>query len=709
MKKRKTIGIMINSLDGSFSSNFWLMIKKAVEKNDCNLIIYEGRGLNYASDLTKKHTIVYGFIDKRRIEGLILTSTVADYMSYEEVDKLLQRFEGIPMVSIGQIIARGTSILVDNKMGMKSQIRHLINDHEYRKIAFVKGPRGNYEAIERYQAYLEVLEENSIRVDENIIFEGDFSSQEGYKIMKEIIAKGIEYDAIVFSNDDMALAALKAIEEVSKNQEIDVSKRKVICGFDDSTNAKLAKPSLTTVRQPIEEICDNAVKILLEKIDGKEKEKIVKHPAVLVKRESCGCKHEITSCERVNKNIELVPNVGIHVMLQTFSLDKLYDNITEVSKKCNIRSCFVSTYFEGTIIYKSTALLDKSFSIPEKSQLVYAFYNNERIKIEEDKKYFNTKDIVPDCFLPEDRRFIYLVNPLFFDEDQFGFVCFEIVNEDVANLEGLRGEISNTLKGALTMLERDKMEKILLESERLASLGQLMGGISHNLMSPIMSISGIQAAMDEMIDEYSESITDPEVTVEDHIEISKEMRMWNDKLKEYNSYMSKVISKVKSQTVLLNSNITSEFTIEEVLDRIKIIKNNNTTIKNCNLNIETDINIKTKISGDISNLMQIVENLILNAIDAYDEKEDAPIDINIYSDGNSVIFKIRDYGEGISEGYKDKIFKSMVTSKGKKGVGLSLLLSYSTIKGRFGGEMWFEDPEGKGSIFYMSIPVRKSA
>jgi signal transduction histidine kinase len=48
----------------------------------------------------------------------------------------------------------------------------------------------------------------------------------------------------------------------------------------------------------------------------------------------------------------------------------------------------------------------------------------------------------------------------------------------------------------------------------------------------------------------------------------------------------------------------------------------------------------------------------------------------------------------------------MITSKGTKGTGLSLLLSYSTIKAKFGGEMWFEEPKDKGVIFYISIPVR---
>ncbi|TYQ15876.1 UNVERIFIED_CONTAM: DNA-binding LacI/PurR family transcriptional regulator [Acetivibrio alkalicellulosi] len=710
MKNRKTIGLMINGLDGSYLTHFWLMIKKAVEKLDCNLIVYQGKALNSNSVITDKHSIVYGFVDNCRIDGLIITSPLSNHISSDDFQKLIQRYEGIPLVSIGKVVPGATSILVDNKKGMKNQIQHLVKDHGYKKIAFVTGPKSNYEAKERYEAYIEVLEENNIPIDNKIIFEGDFYSQTGYKIMKEIISNNIEYDAIVFSNDDMALGSLKAIGDLSKIHNFDISRKKVMCGFDDSIMSKLTKPSLTTVSQPFEELCEGAVKILLEKIEGKKTDDLVTFPAVFVKRQSCGCKVEGDLDDLSNRYLRLIPNVGIHTEVQTYSLNSLYDKITDVLKMCNLKSCFISIYFEGTIQYNDSLLFKKSFNVPKRSELLYAYYNDERIEIKNSDKHFNTKDIVPECYLPTERRFIYLVNPLFFDKDNFGFLCIEMSNDDVIEIEALRGEISNTLKGALIMLERDNMEKILLESERLSSLGQLVGGISHNLMSPIMSISGVQFALENLINEYRKAVGDPEVSEEDHIEISDEMELWNNRLKEYNSYMSKVISTVKSQTIHLNSNVTNDFTVEELLQRIEFIKNNNIKVNLCNLNIETTISTKTKILGDISSLVQILENLIVNCIDSYNKNDENSyiVDMKIYSDGNSVIFSVKDYGDGMSSEIKEKIFKHMVTSKGKNGTGLSLLLSYSTIKGRFRGEMWFEENENRGIAFYISLPVIKS-
>ncbi|MDQ2087879.1 substrate-binding domain-containing protein [Herbivorax sp. ANBcel31] len=711
MKKRKTIGVMVTGIDGNYLTHFWLMMKKASEQYDCNLIVYDGRALKYNAEADGNHTIVYGFVDKSRIDGLIMTSSaITSFIDESEFKLFISRFKGIPLVSIGKVLSDASNILIDNKEGMKEEIRHLVNHHGYRKIAFVRGPKNNLEAIERYDAYLEVLKENDIKIDQDIIFEGDFISRTGYEIMKDIVIKDIYYDAIVFSNDDMALGATKALKDLSKVHNFDVSKKNVICGFDDSINSSFTKPPLTTVRQPFEEICDCSIRMILDKIDGKKTDRVVKVPSALVVRETCGCKPDKASSNISDSYLRLVPNISMHENIQTYSLESLYNKITEILKICNLRSCFISTYAEGTVIYKDHYLFDLSYEVPKKSELIYAFYNEKKAEyIEENIKYFNTKDIVPDCYIPNDRRFIYLVNPLFFNNEHFGFICIEIVNDDVLDFEPLRGQVSNSLKGALMLLERENMQKVLLESERLASLGHLIGGISHNLMTPIMSISGATSVIEDLVNEYKESIGDSNVTNVDHHEISDEMKMWIKRLKDYNSYMSGVISTVKRQAVQLNSDTTNEFSVSELIDKVEFLVQNSIKLKKCNLNIETNINTKILIEGALANLVQIIDNLIINAVESYDEKDENAYRVNmfVYLDGNMVVFKIRDYGRGIFSEYKDKIFKHMITSKGKNGTGLSLLLSYSTIKGKYRGEMWFEDAKDGGTAFYISIPAKK--
>ena len=90
----------------------------------------------------------------------------------------------------------------------------------------------------------------------------------------------------------------------------------------------------------------------------------------------------------------------------------------------------------------------------------------------------------------------------------------------------------------------------------------------------------------------------------------------------------------------------------------------------------------------------------------YREKH-KPVQITIQykSDKNEAIIIVEDYAGGIPEKIRPHIFKSILTTKGVAGTGFGLYLAYSVIKGAFGGEMYFETETGKGTKFYISIPV----
>ncbi|MDP4267852.1 MAG: hybrid sensor histidine kinase/response regulator [Bacteroidota bacterium] len=246
----------------------------------------------------------------------------------------------------------------------------------------------------------------------------------------------------------------------------------------------------------------------------------------------------------------------------------------------------------------------------------------------------------------------------------------------------------------------------LIEQERLASLGHLIGGITHNLKTPIMSIAGGLEGLDELINEYDESIDDPGVTKEDHHEIAKEMRTWTGKLKPYCSYMGDIISAVKDQAANLNTYSESTFTIDELVQKVDILMKHELKYAYCKLNTDIQVDSSTKIKGAINNLVQVLNNLISNAIQAYD-KDGGEIDFKVEHVGDNIKFTVRDHGKGMPKDVQDKLFKETITTKGKDGTGLGVYVSYSSIKGNFNGDMSFESEEGKGTTFYVSIPVSK--
>ena len=254
--------------------------------------------------------------------------------------------------------------------------------------------------------------------------------------------------------------------------------------------------------------------------------------------------------------------------------------------------------------------------------------------------------------------------------------------------------------------QMEKNQEILVEQERLSSLGQLIGGIAHNLKTPIMSISGASQAVRELVKEYDASIGNPQVTAEDHHEIAKEMNEWNDKIKIYLEYMTEIINAAKGQAVSMNASMVTEFTLEELVARVQILMKERLMHKACNLNLETTADKRTCINGEISAIVQVLNNLIMNAIDAYKGKA-GEINLKLSEDDQKVYIVVEDFAGGIPEAVQQKLFKQMITTKGKDGTGLGLYMCYSTIRGKFNGEMSFKTEEGKGTQFLIELNKKK--
>lgn len=250
-------------------------------------------------------------------------------------------------------------------------------------------------------------------------------------------------------------------------------------------------------------------------------------------------------------------------------------------------------------------------------------------------------------------------------------------------------------------------QNMLIEKERLASLGQMIGGIAHNLKTPIFSISGASEGLTDLINEYRSSITDPTVTIQDHYAIAKDMEDWIEKIKSYTAYMSDVITAVRGQAVALTNDVDETFTIEELVKRVDILMKHELKSALVNLNISVQTDKTFEMRGNINSLVQVINNIISNAIQSYNGKPDQNIDFTVFKENRKIIITITDYGCGMSEEVQEKLFKEMITTKEKNGTGLGLFMSYSNIKAQFDGDLKFTSEEGKGTTFNLIIPIKK--
>ncbi len=248
-------------------------------------------------------------------------------------------------------------------------------------------------------------------------------------------------------------------------------------------------------------------------------------------------------------------------------------------------------------------------------------------------------------------------------------------------------------------------QNMLMERERLASLGQLIGGIAHNLKTPIMSIAGAAEGLTDLATEYEASVGDPEVTVQDHHEIAHDMKDWIEKIRFYTEYMSDIITAVKGQAVTMSEEQAVTFTLDELVKRVNILMRHELKNALVDLNIQMKAEPDTVLKGNINSLVQVINNMISNAIQAYEGETGKQINLILEPFGKNLVISVQDFANGLPDSVASKLFKEMITTKGKNGTGLGLFMSYSTIRAHFNGNISFETKKGDGTIFHITLPI----
>ena len=294
-----------------------------------------------------------------------------------------------------------------------------------------------------------------------------------------------------------------------------------------------------------------------------------------------------------------------------------------------------------------------------------------------------------------DKYFNIEITPILSGENHLGtIILLKDITQNKANLKKI-----------------SEQQEQIIEKERLASLGMLMGGISHNLKTPIMSIAGCIIALEDLTKEYHESVGNSIVSEIDHHEIADEMLTNINDIKAHFSYMSNALTAIKNQVA--GSDIRKEisFTLEEIIQNIEFLMKYEVKSNFCNLIISNETKKNFSINGDIGTFVQIIDNLISNSIQSYGkithtsatDVSSRKIEFIIFEVRDYIVFKVKDYGRGVTQAIKDKLFKEMVTTKGKEGSGIGLYLSYTKVKGMFKGDMWLESEEEKGASFYIKV------
>jgi LacI family transcriptional regulator len=183
----------------------------------------------------------------------------------------------------------------DNRSGCREITAHLIQVHAYTDLAFLAGPDDSPDSEERFAGFCEALREAGLAVPAGPAATGGFTETGGRQAVAALLADGRRPRAVVCGNDEMAIGALTALRAARLRVPADVA----VTGFDDISAAHHVRPALTTVRQPMRELGERSVRMLLARIsDPAAPRRSVVLPTETVIRRSCGCSRPRTSTPR---------------------------------------------------------------------------------------------------------------------------------------------------------------------------------------------------------------------------------------------------------------------------------------------------------------------------------------------------------------------------------------------------------------------------
>lgn len=314
-------------------------------------------------------------------------------------------------------------------------------------------------------------------------------------------------------------------------------------------------------------------------------------------------------------------------------------------------------------------------------------YKDSLIKIINESKH-NSNGFIEIIISRESKEKYFQVqaNPVIIKNEYFGTV---LVFKDIT-----------VYKKNLELIKQNQMQ--LIEKERLLTLSHLMSGVAHNMKTPLMSSSGGIHIMKRDIDKIYEYIQSNCNDISNIPVLMDEINDWYNKTKEYLIYMSDVINTLKGQVEKVNEVSKGKFTIKELIDKISILMSYEFIKSKCVFEKEINIDNKEEVKGEINSLLQVLNNLLINAIEA--SAEGSTVILGGYKEDKKVVFYVKNFGKGIPDEVQSSIFNKMITTKGKNGTGLGLYISKSIIKGRFLGEIYFETDD-KETTFFVKIPL----
>jgi len=283
-----------------------------------------------------------------------------------------------------------------------------------------------------------------------------------------------------------------------------------------------------------------------------------------------------------------------------------------------------------------------------------------------------------------------------------------------ASLEKIISERTAELKESLDHLKSTQSQ--LVQSEKMASLGELTAGIAHEIQNPLNFVNNFSEVNSELIAEMKDELKKGNVeeakTIANDIDDNEQKIIFHGKRAD-------AIVKGMLQHSRSSSGVKEPTDINVLADEYLRLAYHGLRAKdktfNATMKTDFDVSIGT-INIIPQDIGRVILNLITNAFYVIDEKKKSGIEgyeptvsVSTKKLNDKVLIRVKDNGNGIPDSIKEKIFQPFFTTKPTgSGTGLGLSLSYDIVKAH-GGEINAESKEGQGTGFIISLPINTNS
>lgn len=467
MTRKIRIGVLVNAVYSEYSSSIVEGLNRYCAEKNCVLVIFPLAVGDTTGRFNYQYEAVYNFINKSAIDVLLIAT--ASFIGYAAAPKILadiEKFPKLPVVSIAIPIAENPYVVCKYEQALDDLIGHLVDVHHYKRFLLMNANNYNPESLSREKIIKKALAKRKIKLDEKRIISGNFIYESAIIAIRGYLnrSKGIDFDAVICLNDDMASGCIYYFTENNIRVPEDVA----VVGFDNVYATSLYKLNLTSIDQRIRdqayEAADKAVSIYKKKIFDKE----TVLEADLVIQGSCGCKPLVNvenikkeemafiQYSRMNRN-QLYLLHHFFVESQTpVPLDKLYERLQYSFVLFDISFALMMLY--DTPIYNTE---QNSFSMPENVRLVMMYSGKKGIT--KPNFVFNPNEcMIPRAYEPDDDK-SRIVFQLFAEEYLYGYLVMsfgkyeKIFYQTV--YEMLTKEIINSVNISRREDEKDKLRR----------------------------------------------------------------------------------------------------------------------------------------------------------------------------------------------------------------------------------------------------------